>query len=73
MRDVDLINLCEIKDREFLKNILERGKVERFKRAFGRFEKAYKRFREIVQDQAISDLFKEELNAIHLVHVLRNF
>ncbi len=73
MRDVDLVNLCEIKDREFLKNILERGKVGRFKRAFGRFEKAYKRFREIVQDQAISDLFKEELNAIHLVHVLRNF
>ena len=27
LRDVDLVNLCEIKDRDFLKNILERGKV----------------------------------------------
>jgi len=34
--------------------------LDRFKRAFGRFEKAYKKFREIVQNQAISELFKEE-------------
>ena len=34
--------------------------MDRFKRAFGRFEKAYKKFREIVQNPAISELFKEE-------------
>ncbi len=27
LRDIDLVNLCEIKDEEFLKNILERGKI----------------------------------------------
>jgi len=43
LRDVDLVNLCEIKDREFLKNILvwkgSKGLLEDLRRRIRDLEK----------------------------------